>query len=104
MPVGQSTTQFKGARQQGSAFEVVEYNRVGGVAHLTRTNLEKEMDKPLLNVIVWVFFLGGMFGFIMALIKVFSGGSPAEYGVLGIGGGLWLLSSAITIYIQHRVS
>jgi hypothetical protein len=38
------------------------------------------------------------------LMKVFSGGSPAEYGVLGIGGGLWLLSSAITIYIQHRVS
>jgi hypothetical protein len=62
------------------------------------------MEKTLLNLIVWVFFLGGMFGFIMALMKVFSGGSAAEYGVLGIGGGIWLLSSAITIYIQHRVS
>ncbi len=62
------------------------------------------MDKTLLNIITWVFFLGGMFGFVMALLKVFSGGSPAEYGVLGIGGGIWLLSSAITIFIQHRVS
>ena len=61
------------------------------------------MDKSLLTIITWVFFGGGMFGFIMALIKVFSGGSPAEYGVLGIGGGFWLLSSAITIFIQHRV-
>ena len=62
------------------------------------------MEKTLLSLIIWVFFLGGMFGFIMALLKVFSGGSPAEYGVLGIGGGFWLLSSAITVFIQHRVS
>jgi len=62
------------------------------------------MEKTLLSLIIWVFFLGGMFGFIMALLKVFSGGSPAEYGVLGIGGGFWLLSSAITVFIQHRIS
>jgi hypothetical protein len=62
------------------------------------------MEKTLLNIIVWVFFLGGMFGFVMALMKVFSEGTAAEYGVLRIGGGLWLLSSAITIFIQHRIS
>jgi hypothetical protein len=66
--------------------------------------MENEMEKTLLNIIVWVFFLGGMFGFVMALMKVFSGGTPAEYGVLGIGGGIWLLSCAITVFIQKRVS
>lgn len=62
------------------------------------------MDKTLLTVITWVFFLGGMFGFAMALIAVFSGGTPSQYGVLGIGGGFWLLSSAVTIFIHNRVS
>lgn len=62
------------------------------------------MDKSLLAIIMWVFFFGGMFGFVMALKEVFTGGTPAEYGVLGIGGGIWLLSAAITILIHHRVS
>ncbi len=61
------------------------------------------MDKALLNVMVWLLFLGGVFGLIMGLSKFFGGGPPAEYGVMGIGGGFWLLSSAITIYIRHRV-
>ncbi len=62
------------------------------------------MDKTLLTIIMWVFFFGGMFGFVMALKEVFTGGTPAEYGVLGIGGGVWLLSAAITILINNRVS
>ncbi len=62
------------------------------------------MEKSLLAIIMWVFFFGGMFGFVMALKAVFTGGTPAEYGVLGIGGGIWLLSAAITILIHHRVS
>ena len=62
------------------------------------------MDKSLLAIIMWVFFFGGMFGFVMALKEVFTGGTPAEYGVLGIGGGIWLLSAAITILIHDRVS
>ena len=66
--------------------------------------MERLMDKSLLAIIMWVFFLGGMFGFVMALKEVFTGGTPAEYGVLGIGGGIWLLSAAITIYIHNRVS
>ena len=62
------------------------------------------MEKTILKIIVVAFFLGGMFGFVMAMLKVFSGGTPAEYGVLGIGGGIWLLSCAVTILIQKRVS
>ena len=65
---------------------------------------DKLMEKTLLKVIMWVFFLGGMFGFVLALKEVFSGGTPAEYGVLGIGGGIWLLSSAVTILIHKKVS
>ena len=66
--------------------------------------MERQMSKTLLDIIMWVFFLGGLFGFVMALKEVFSGGTAAEYGVLGIGGGIWLLSAAITIFIRDRVS
>jgi hypothetical protein len=66
--------------------------------------MENKMENTILKIIVVVFFLGGMFGFVMGMLKVFSGGTPAEYGVLGIGGGIWLLSCAITIFIQKRVS
>lgn len=62
------------------------------------------MNKALLTTMVWVFFFGGLFGFAMGMMKFFNGGTPAEYGVMGIGGGFWLLSSAITIYIQARTS
>lgn len=62
------------------------------------------MQKTLLDVLIWVLFLGGIVGFLMALQKLFGGGTPAEYGVLGIGGGFWLLSSAIAIFIRSKVS
>ncbi|MBI5283240.1 MAG: hypothetical protein HY858_16265 [Candidatus Solibacter usitatus] len=50
-----------------------------------------------------MFFLGGLFGFAVAMMKYFGGGSPAEYGVMGIGGGFWLLCSAVTILIRKQV-
>jgi hypothetical protein len=62
------------------------------------------MHKTLLDVLIWVLFLGGIVGFAMALQKLFGGGTPVEYGVLGIGGGFWLLSSAIVIFIRSKVS
>ena len=40
----------------------------------------------------------------MGFWKFFGGGTPAEYGVMGIGGGFYLLSSAIVWYIQNRIS
>lgn len=60
------------------------------------------MERTLLNILVWLFFIGGVFGMAAGFAKVFSGGSPAEYGVMGIGGGFWLLSSAIVIFIRRR--
>ena len=40
---------------------------------------------------------------IMGFLKVFGGGSPAEYGIMGGVGGFWLLSSAIVIFIRKRI-
>jgi len=60
-------------------------------------------NKMLLDVMIWLFFLGGLFGFAMGMLKYFGGGTAAEYGVMGIGGGFWLLSSAITIHIRARL-
>ena len=60
------------------------------------------MDRTLLGVMVWILFLGGLFGFVVALAKFFGGGTPVEYGVMGIGGGFWLLSSAIAIHFRSK--
>jgi hypothetical protein len=60
------------------------------------------MEKKLLGLLVWIFLLGGLFGMVMGFAKFFGGGTPAEYGVMGIGGGFWLLSAAIVIYIRSR--
>ena len=61
------------------------------------------MDEQLLTIMMWLLFLGGTFGFAMGLIKTFAGGTPAEYGVMGIGGGLWYLFAATTILIRSKV-
>ena len=60
------------------------------------------MDKTILNILTWLFFLGGIFGMVMGFAKYFGAGTPAEYGVMGLGGGFWLLSSAIVIFIRKR--
>ena len=61
------------------------------------------MDKSLLGLMVWVLFLGGLFGLAMGMMKFFGGGTPAEYGVMGIGGGFWLLSSVIAIHVKGKL-
>ncbi|MBP1648153.1 MAG: hypothetical protein H6Q30_1598 [Bacteroidetes bacterium] len=60
------------------------------------------MDRNILNILTWIFFLGGLFGMVVGFAKYFGGGTAAEYGVMGIGGGFWLLSSAIVIFIRKR--
>ena len=60
------------------------------------------MDKTILSILTWLFFLGGLFGMLMGFAKFFGSGTPAEYGVMGLGGGFWLLSSAIVIFIRRR--
>jgi len=62
------------------------------------------VDKNLLNLVAWLLFLGGVFGMLMGILKYFGGGTPAEYGVMGIGGGLYLLGSAIVTLIRHRIA
>lgn len=62
------------------------------------------MERTLLNILVWLFFIGGVFGMVAGIAKVFTGGSPTEYGVMGIGGGFWLLSSAIVIFIRRATA
>jgi hypothetical protein len=62
------------------------------------------MEKNLLVVMIWLLFLGGLFGLVMGLSLFFRGGAPAQYGVMGIGGGFWFLSSAIAIYVKGQLS
>lgn len=62
------------------------------------------MHNSILDFIIWVLLLGGLVGFAMALMKLFGGGTPDEYGVLGIGGGFWLLSCAIAIHIRSKLT
>ncbi len=61
------------------------------------------MDKWLLSIAMWFLFLGGLFGGVVGMIKFFTGGTPIEYGVMGIGGGFWLLASAVVIFIRGKI-
>lgn len=62
------------------------------------------MDRTLLGILIWLFFFGGLFGMVAGFLKFFGGGNPVEYGIMGIGGGFWLLSSAIVILIRQRTT
>jgi len=63
---------------------------------------EAIIDKTILSILTWLFFFGGLFGTAMGFFKYFSNATRAEYGVMGIGGGFWLLSSAIVIFVNRR--
>lgn len=75
---------------------------VGRGSHIT-VEKERLMEKALLNILIVIFFLGGVFGMFMGFLKVFGGGTPAEYGIMGGVGGFWLLSSAIVIFIRNQI-
>lgn len=61
------------------------------------------MYTNLLNVMIWVLFLGGLFGFFVGMIKFFGTGTPAEYGVMGIGGGFYLLAAGVCIFFRDQL-
>lgn len=61
-------------------------------------------DLLLLNVMIWMLFSGGVFGLVMALLKFFTDADPSVYGVLGIGGGIWMIGSAFAVYVREHVS
>lgn len=62
------------------------------------------MHTKQLDVIKWVLFLGGLFGLGAGLVGYFGDADVAEYAVMGIGGGFWLLSSAVTILIREHIA
>jgi hypothetical protein len=62
------------------------------------------MEKTVLSLLTWIFLLGGLFGFANGLFLFLSKATPAEYGVMGIGGGIWLLSAAVVIHIRSKLS
>ena len=62
------------------------------------------MDKIVLNTTGLLLFLGGIFGMAMGIWKFLGGGTPAEYGVMGLGGGAYLLASAIVCYIYAKIA
>ncbi len=61
------------------------------------------MEKTVLSISAWVLFLGGLFGFAMGMVAFLGGKSPAEYGVMGIGGGAYLVGSAAVMFIKNRM-
>lgn len=64
----------------------------------------KKHDKLLLGVIAWILFLGGALSFVIGWHGFLTGiPQPADFGVRRIGTGLWLLFSAVTIYLRNRI-
>lgn len=62
-----------------------------------------DTEKLFLSVIAWVLLFAGLFGLTVGLMKNFTGASPEEYGVMAIGGGMWLMFSALTMYIRNKI-
>jgi hypothetical protein len=60
--------------------------------------------KTLMDITTWVLFIGGLLGLALAIVKLFAGGGPAEYVGSGIGGGFWLVSSAVTAFLRNKMS
>lgn len=61
------------------------------------------MEKNILSVVFWVLFLGGLFGVAVGMYSYFTGGTPAEYGIMGIGGGAFLVWSAVAALIKSKL-
>jgi len=61
------------------------------------------MDRILLNIMMWVLFVGGLFGGIVGMVLFFTGGTPLGYGVMGIGGGFWLIGSGLIILFRSKI-
>lgn len=63
------------------------------------------MEKNLLMVFAWLLLLGGLLLMLTwVLAVVFGDRLPIEIGVAVIGGGLYLLASAIVLYIRKQVA
>ena len=61
------------------------------------------MEKNILTLAFWVLFLGGLFGVAVGMYTYFNGGGVAEYGTMGIGGGAFLVWSAVVALIKSKL-
>ena len=62
------------------------------------------MEKNMLSIAFWVLFVGGLFGVVVGMYTFFNGGIPTEYGTMGIGGGAFLVWSAVVALIKSKLS
>lgn len=61
------------------------------------------MEKNLLTLAFWVLFLSGLFGVVAGMVLFLGDGTPAEYGVMGIGGGAFLVWSAAVAFVKSKL-
>jgi len=59
--------------------------------------------RKLLTLIACVLFVGGLFGSLLSFVKVSHHVPSSEYVGIAIGAALWLLSSAVVIFIRSRL-
>ncbi len=59
--------------------------------------------KSLLKVMFWLFLLAGVAGLAAGAWQYLNAGSPADYGVLAIGGTFWLFCSSVTLFLRTRL-
>jgi hypothetical protein len=84
--------------------DAVEPRLVGSTDPATiRPEQETPVHRQLLDVTIWVLFLGGLFGLGASLVFFFTGHDVVEYATLGIGGGFWLLAATVAILVAHRI-
>lgn len=62
----------------------------------------ENMEKNIITIAMWVLFVGGIFGFIMGMQAYLAGKSPAEYGVMGLGGGLYMFWSGVLAFLKNK--
>ena len=61
------------------------------------------MEKNVLAIAFWALFLGGIFGVAEGMYLFFSNSAPVQYGIMGIGGGAFLVWSALVAFIKGKL-
>ena len=61
------------------------------------------MEKNILTIAFRLLFLGGIFGIAEGMYLFFSNSAPVQYGIMGIGGGAFLVWSALVAFIKGKL-
>ncbi len=59
--------------------------------------------RTLLTAIAWLLFLGGLVGSLLSFVKVSHHIPAHEYVGIAVGTALWLVSSAVVVFIRSRL-